>query len=297
MTGLVLVEPTELYNILNQRTVYPCLSDTNFLLLLDARKKLEYDESHVICAKRAPCSEDEIFSVPYDAELECKTHVIVYDSNCRTLREKGRAVKCASTMAGNGSKNPVKILRGGYEDFSAMYPFLRTQKIIYLPQELDVLNTYPCEILPSILYIGTKDQACSKTVHKDLKIQAHLNMSHSTDAFFTEEDKSTYLQIPIEDNCEADFSSNIPRILDFIANNRKTLRTMLVWSDRGISRSAAACIAYLMTYYKWPLKDAWRHIKTCKFTVRPNRGLVRQLSDYEEKLHENRMTNVDDPNY
>ena len=44
------------------------------------------------------------------------------------------AVLCATTMAKNGSKNPVKILRGGYEDFSAMYPFLRTQQIIYMPQ-------------------------------------------------------------------------------------------------------------------------------------------------------------------
>ena len=44
------------------------------------------------------------------------------------------AVQCASTMAKNGSKNPVKILRGGYEDFSAMYPFLRTQQVIYMPQ-------------------------------------------------------------------------------------------------------------------------------------------------------------------
>lgn len=34
MAKIVLIEPTELYNILNQETVYPCLSDQNFLLLL-----------------------------------------------------------------------------------------------------------------------------------------------------------------------------------------------------------------------------------------------------------------------
>jgi len=34
MAKIVLIEPTELYNILNQQTVYPCLSDSNFLLLL-----------------------------------------------------------------------------------------------------------------------------------------------------------------------------------------------------------------------------------------------------------------------
>lgn len=34
MAGLELCEPTELYNLLNQATVYPCLSDPNYLLLL-----------------------------------------------------------------------------------------------------------------------------------------------------------------------------------------------------------------------------------------------------------------------
>jgi len=28
--------------------------------------------------------------VPYDAELECKVHVIVYDGNTRSLREKSK---------------------------------------------------------------------------------------------------------------------------------------------------------------------------------------------------------------
>ena len=34
MSGMELIEPTELYNLLNQGTTYPCLSDTNYLLLL-----------------------------------------------------------------------------------------------------------------------------------------------------------------------------------------------------------------------------------------------------------------------
>ncbi len=31
---MVLIEPTELYNLLNQGTIYPALSDPNYLLLL-----------------------------------------------------------------------------------------------------------------------------------------------------------------------------------------------------------------------------------------------------------------------
>ncbi|XP_016814327.1 serine/threonine/tyrosine-interacting-like protein 1 isoform X5 [Pan troglodytes] len=50
MPGLLLCEPTELYNILNQATKLSRLTDPNYLCLLDVRSKWEYDESHVITA-------------------------------------------------------------------------------------------------------------------------------------------------------------------------------------------------------------------------------------------------------
>ena len=34
-------------------------------------------------------NEEGDFTVPYDAELECKQNVVVYDSNTSTLREEG----------------------------------------------------------------------------------------------------------------------------------------------------------------------------------------------------------------
>ncbi|XP_063502441.1 ion channel TACAN isoform X6 [Symphalangus syndactylus] len=50
MPGLLLCEPTELYNILNQATKLSRLTEPNYLCLLDVRSKWEYDESHVITA-------------------------------------------------------------------------------------------------------------------------------------------------------------------------------------------------------------------------------------------------------
>lgn len=52
MAGLVLCEPIELYNILNQATKLSKLAEPNYLCLLDVRSKQEYDESHVITALR-----------------------------------------------------------------------------------------------------------------------------------------------------------------------------------------------------------------------------------------------------
>ena len=58
----------------------------------------------------------------------------------------GDAVELAKVLFDNGSKNTVKVLKGGYELFSRLYPFLRTQHIIYMPrvsinQRLIVINT------------------------------------------------------------------------------------------------------------------------------------------------------------
>lgn len=45
----------------------------------------------------------------------------------------GAAVECGRTLT-HLARHPIRILRGGYESFSAMYHFFRTQKIIWMPQ-------------------------------------------------------------------------------------------------------------------------------------------------------------------
>ncbi|XP_078362304.1 serine/threonine/tyrosine-interacting-like protein 1 isoform X2 [Oculina patagonica] len=160
-TGTILLECTEVYNILNQAGQYPRLSDPNYLLLLDTRQRLDYNESHII-AKFAPRNDIGAFTVPPDAELQTKEHVIVYDNNTSSIKDKNStALSCAKLMWEMESKNPVKIIKGGYEEFSALYPFLRTQKIIFMPRELDVINTYPVEIIPGFLYVATFQQIIS----------------------------------------------------------------------------------------------------------------------------------------
>lgn len=44
------------------------------------------------------------------------------------------ALSLARLLVESGSKNAVQVLSGGYERFSALYPFLRTQKILWTPQ-------------------------------------------------------------------------------------------------------------------------------------------------------------------
>ena len=110
-----------------------------------------------------------------DIDLPMVVNVIVYDSKTVSIVEQSksctyhivtsimcntaRAMKCAELLYALGSKNPVKVLKGtmvscslhitycellsgGYERFSAEYPFLRTQKIIYASLVCRLYSTY-----------------------------------------------------------------------------------------------------------------------------------------------------------
>nr|KAF6356148.1 serine/threonine/tyrosine interacting like 1 [Myotis myotis] len=151
MADLVLCEPIELYNILNQVTKLSRLTEPNYLCLLDVRSKQEYDESHVITARRVKKEADE-YLIPESVDLECVKYCVVYDKNssCLDLIIKddsdssdsskndlfagGPAIECGRALA-HLTRHPVQILRGGYESFSAKYHFFRTQKIIWMPQK------------------------------------------------------------------------------------------------------------------------------------------------------------------
>ncbi|ELT94562.1 hypothetical protein CAPTEDRAFT_126144 [Capitella teleta] len=296
MVGLDLLEPTDLYNLLNQATKYPFLSDPAYLLLLDARKTDEYNESHIVTAKKAPQNRDDSFKVPQDAELECKTHVIVYDGNTSSLKDKTPAVHCAELMWRMGSRGPVKVLKGGYEAFSAMYPFLRTQKIIYMPRELDCIETLPTEIIPGLLHLGNWRQGNAAYIQKDLKIKGHINCSMTPETFYREEGPSL-LQVSVEDSVDADISNFFQAACEFIDSHKEKKNVVLVFSDLGISRSAAIAVAYLIHCNKWTLKESYAHALKCCVTIRPNRSFVEQLSKWEEKILGEKRTDISDPNY
>uniref|UniRef100_A0A8B9GNQ9 Rhodanese domain-containing protein n=1 Tax=Amazona collaria TaxID=241587 RepID=A0A8B9GNQ9_9PSIT len=52
MAGMELCEPRDLYNILNQHWLLPRLAEPSYLCLLDVRTQREYDEGHILTARR-----------------------------------------------------------------------------------------------------------------------------------------------------------------------------------------------------------------------------------------------------
>ncbi|XP_006088354.1 LOW QUALITY PROTEIN: serine/threonine/tyrosine-interacting-like protein 1 [Myotis lucifugus] len=268
MADLVLCEPTELYNILNQVTKLSRLTEPNYLCLLDVRSKQEYDESHVITARRVKKKADE-YLIPESVDLECVKYCVVYDNNSscldlirddsdnsgseNDLLPRGAAIECGKALA-HLTRHPVQILRGGYESFSAKYHFFRTQKIIWMPQELDEFQPYPVEIVPG-------------------------SIDWSSLSFVGDADKLLHIQI--EDSPEAFIFPFLRHLCHFIDVHLELGNVILVFSTLGISRSCGVILAYLMHQNEQTLKKSWEHVKKCKNNVCPNRALVAQLSQWE----------------
>ncbi|XP_006889756.1 PREDICTED: serine/threonine/tyrosine-interacting-like protein 1 [Elephantulus edwardii] len=306
MSELVLCEPTELYNILNQATKLSRLTEPNYLCLLDVRSKREYDESHLITARRVK-QKDKQYLIPESVDLECVRYCVVYDRNTKSLEiilqsseddeDSDRLVLGAAVEFGkilvHLTRYPIYILKGGYETFSAMYHFLRTQKIIWMPQELDAFEPYPVEIIPGQLYLGNFSQACNPKMHKDLKIQAHVNVSMEAGPFF-ENDADKLLHIRVEDSMDANLFPSFRHLCHFIDIHSELKSIILVFSKMGISRSSAAIIAYLIHRDQQTLKRSWNVVKRCKNNICPNQALVKQLLLWEKIVLGDTVTDISD---
>ncbi|XP_029468552.1 serine/threonine/tyrosine-interacting-like protein 1 [Rhinatrema bivittatum] len=295
MAGMVLCEPTELYNILNQFIKCSRLAEPNYLCLLDARIKREYNESHVITAKRALQNDIGEYLRPTSVELESMNYCVVYDGNTDFLGKNSPAIECAKVMA-KSSRHPIRILKGGFERFSASYHFFRTKKILWMPQEIENFQPYPVEIIPGLLYMGDSCQASDPEILKDLKIQAHINVSEELSTLFTEENGSL-LHIPLPDSNMSALIPYFSESCNFIGSYLASSSPVLVSSRLGISRSSTVIMAFLMYQSRWTLEMAWHHVQKCRNNMRPNRGFVQQLSEWESELYGTTLTDISDPNY
>ncbi|XP_062035579.1 serine/threonine/tyrosine-interacting-like protein 1 isoform X2 [Lepus europaeus] len=210
-------------------------------------------------------------------DLECVRYCVVYDSNTSSLEvplkdgddeddednadsedsihglASGAAVQYARLLA-HLTRHPILILKGGYERFSARYHFFQTQKIIWMPQELDAFQPYPVEILPGRVFLGSFSQACDPKVQKDLKIKAHVNVCMETGPFFRG-DAERLLHIPVEDSLEAEVFPFLRHLCHFIEAHLQVGSAVLVFSTQGIGRSCAAVIAFLMHENQETLKE------------------------------------------
>ncbi|KAJ7996974.1 hypothetical protein DPEC_G00224090 [Dallia pectoralis] len=260
-----------------------------------SRAKGQYNASHVITARNAKWDSKGKCIIPAGVEVESMRYIVVYDNSTSSLQDSGEAIECAEALT-KSSRYPVKILKGGYQRFSTFYPFFRTQKILYTIKELESFQPYPVELLPGQLYMGDYKQAITPNVLKDLKLSALVNVSEDSSHMF-EKENHTVLHINVADSVVADLFSRFERICIFIGSRLNTGSAVLIFSSNGISRCSAVAIAFLLHHFKYTLKESWEHVSQCKTNMRPNRGFVQQLSDWELHTLGSRVTDIAEPSY
>ncbi|XP_020496222.2 serine/threonine/tyrosine-interacting-like protein 1 [Labrus bergylta] len=293
MAEIMMCEPLELYNLLNQRNCCVSrLAEINYLCLIDAREAPDYQTSHIPTARNVKVDSDT-FLLPVAVEVDSMQHVVVYDGNTSCLEEQGRAVDCARAFA-QASLYPVKILRGGFERFSALYTFLRTEKILYTILELENLKAYPVEIIAGLLYMGDQNQSMDSIILKNLKISAVVSFSESVESTSIKGNQ-TVLTVPAVDSVAFDLYSSFERICSFIDSNINIGLPVLIVSEHGRSRCSAVTIAFVMHHHKYTLQEAWRYMCKCKPTMRPNTGFLQQLSDWELHTVGTKVTDASEP--
>jgi len=297
MAGIELISCQGLYNLLNQFFGRPYVSDPNYLLLLDARPWTEFETQHVVTSKFAPRDGDGFFVIPHGAD-GYKINIVVYDGATnelpgdaaaasallldKSVDPSNRAYHCANELQVI-SRNPVKVLQGGFQLFSAKYHFMRTQKMIYMPRELEVFMTYPVEIIPGLLYLGNEIQGNDLAVQKALKIKSHVVVQEEYSSIAPPY-CDYVLHLRIEDSCRADISGACNQATEFIQSYLENELPVLVWSKNETSRATAIVTAYLIKTRKLRLEVALNDVLRCHCHARPNRGFLQQLLGLETEV-------------
>uniref|UniRef100_A0A673YZV1 Serine/threonine/tyrosine interacting-like 1 n=1 Tax=Salmo trutta TaxID=8032 RepID=A0A673YZV1_SALTR len=289
MAGTTFCDVPELYNILNQYTRLSRLPEFNYLCLIG--KRSVGSDCHIGSTrfKQIHCDSKGKFIMP-----ECMRNIVLCVGGW-VGGWVGEAMECAEALT-KSNRYPVQILKGGYRRFSALNPFFRTQNILHTIKELESLRPYTVELLSGQLYLGDYKQAINPHVLKDLKLSALVNVSEDT-SHVLEKGNHTILHINVSDSVDADLYSSFERICVFIGSRLNTGSADEIFSSHRISRCSAAAMAFLLHHLKYTIGEAWEHVLQCKTNMRPNRGFVQQLSDWELHTLGRRMTDIAVPCY
>jgi len=94
-----------------------------------------------------------------------------------------------------------------------------------------------------------------------------------------------YYRVDVEDMSREPIELFLPEATEFIHSWISREQPVLVHCRAGVSRSASVVIAYLMTYHKFSLHDAFFLVRSRRNIVTPNLGFMEKLGDYEEEIH------------
>jgi protein-tyrosine phosphatase len=291
----------ELYNILNDGALSPCICNPAYILLLDTRSKQCYEESHVSLARPSSSLYSDIQSYNYMHGFSTSTDIsntineftwiIIYgdpiDLQGDDIEERPE-VKLYNELEGDFDVEPC-ILSTGFTSFENAFPFLCTNEKVL---DFKKLQVYPSMILDNQLFQGRGDQATNIKVIEDLKITHIVNITQEHKSAFPE--KVEYFTLKLDDVPQTQLLKHFERTSAFLVNAISSGGRALVHCNLGVSRSSSVSIAYLIQSRGWTLQMAHDHIKERRTCIRPNRGFLQQLSAWEVVMLGKKYTDPDD---
>jgi len=128
---------TELYNLINQigASSNSALLDGNFLIIFDCRTYNQWEESHILMANTVPRDENNVMCKPVKPLAKFE-HIVVYDEGNVLDNDEASANNFAKLFTYHDARNPVRILDGGFIQFSKKYSFLRSAEMAHTPRQL-----------------------------------------------------------------------------------------------------------------------------------------------------------------
>ena len=99
----------------------------------------------------------------------------------------------------------------------------------------------------------------------------------------------------MEDSISEDISSHFNMCCTFIDQHRKNDgKTVLIYSDLGISRSVTIALCYLIYLHRVPLKHALEKMMQCHQSICPNQNFMKCLLKWEVDVLGSEITKPQD---
>lgn len=300
-----LITVNELYNYFWDGGIHSSIFDPSYMLVIDARPRVDYDRGHIILARCVSSLFTELASPMFGYSLLGAggpevvanrlsefTHVVVYGNAVSDPRNTDLPeIKLLRELMNYELVDPLFLI-SGYDSFLQALPFMCTTKDLTIRRDHKEIIVYPSLILEDQIYLGRGDQATNGKIVSDLKLTHVINIGSEHPSPFT--DHIQYLNIKLDDSPASDLKLYFLKAFQFIRDALSTGGRILIHCNLGVSRSSTIVIAYLMKSKQWSLKIAYDFVRDRRTCIRPNRGFLHQLADWEQTLFGKKTTDPDD---
>jgi len=149
--------------------------------------------------------------------------------------------------------------------------------------ELAYFTENPSQITENI-YIGTSKLVASQRTY----LKCQLGISHLVNCTMTPNplllDHFESFHAKLMDEPYQDIIPHLSRVINFIRRVVVAKGKVMVYSDRGVSRSVAMVLAFLIDTRNMTFFEASILVKEKRYIANPNRGFVRQLARWGANL-------------